>query len=162
MEAHVDTCESFMQKSCSKRPVKVPFHFCTRFLRQQKRKQRRGSTTTHDDAIKFAASDTSAEAEVASEGAAEAEVSNEGAAEAEGEVEQNTYAYAPAPAAPMGPFFGGKTVRSLPEQGFEGELKEPYKNEDQMVQNWQREFGPKAGHRTFEDICADFKGNEWR
>jgi len=162
MDVGLDTCESFMDKSCSKRPLKVPSHFCTRFLRQQKRRQRKGGATTQDDAIKFAASDASAEAEVANEGATEAEVSNEGAAEAESESPAPAAAGGPAPGpVPMGPYFGGKAVRPLPEQGFEGELKEPYRSEDQMVQNWQREFGPKAGHRTFEDICHDFKGNEW-
>ena len=61
----------------------------------------------------------------------------------------------------MGPYFGGKAVRPLPEQGFDGKLEQPYRAQDQMVQNWQREFGPKAGHRSFENICGDFKNNEW-
>merc|ERR1740130_324797 len=69
MHIGIDNCEDFMEKSCSKRPLKVPSHFCTRFLRQQKRRQRSGSATTHDgatthdDAIKFTASDASVEAE---------------------------------------------------------------------------------------------------
>lgn len=167
MDIGIENCESFMEKSCSKRPLKVPSHFCTRFLRQQKRRQRSGSSTTHD-AIKFTANDASAEVDAANEGAAEAE----GAAESElvggSEAEQNAYAPAPAAAAgpapgpvPMGPYFGGKVVRPLPEQGFEGKLEQPYRSEDQQVENWQREFGPKAGHRSFTSICADFKNNEW-
>jgi len=166
MDVGLDKCESFMDKSCSKRPLKVPSHFCTRFFRLQKRKERSGSSTKpNDEAVKFTANTVSAETKVGTEGAAEVE----GDSASAGEIEVEQTAHAPGPAAagpapgpvPMGPYFGGKAVRPLPEQGFEGKLEQPYKSEDQMVQNWQREFGPNAGHRSFENICADFKNNEW-
>jgi len=164
MDVGLDKCKSFMDKSCSKRPLKVPSHFCTRFFRLQKRKERSDiSTKPNDEAVKFTANTVSAEAKADTEGAAEVE------GESAGEIEVEQTAHAPGPAAggpapgpvPMGPYFGGKAVRPLPEQGFEGKLEQPYKSEDQMVQNWQREFGPNAGHRSFENICADFKNNEW-
>jgi len=165
MDIGIDNCESFMDKSCSKRPLKVPSHFCTRYLRQQKRMQRSGSRTTHD-AVKFTANDASTEVDVSNEGAADAEAAADSKVVTEGEMDQDADAPAPAAAGPapgpaMGPYFGGKAVRPLPEQGFEGKLEQPYRSEDQMVENWQREFGPKAGHRKFVDICADFKNNEW-
>mmetsp|Transcript_2198 Transcript_2198/g.5028 ORF Transcript_2198/g.5028 Transcript_2198/m.5028 type:complete len:82 (-) Transcript_2198:26-271(-) len=27
--------------------------------------------------------------------------------------------------------------------------------------DWQAEFGPAAGHRSFVEICGDFPDNEW-
>jgi len=76
---------------------------------------------------------------------------------------------APAPAAslsysPAGAVFpgilGGKADRPLPDQGYTGKA---VKHEDLNTQtdDWQREFGPKAGHRSIADICKDFPDNEW-
>jgi len=67
---------------------------------------------------------------------------------------------APGPAAPMGPFFGGKRLRALPDQGVEGPLVQ-HADFDTMVEDWQNEFGPKSGHRKFDEICADFPDNQW-
>lgn len=66
---------------------------------------------------------------------------------------------APGPA-PMGPFFGGKGIRDLPDQGFTGALGK-HADFDTMLDDWQKEFGPKAGHRNFDEICADFPDNQW-
>lgn len=67
---------------------------------------------------------------------------------------------APGPAAPMGPFFGGKALRPLPDQGLDGMLVK-HADFDTMSEDWQKEFGPKAGHRQFDEICADFPDNQW-
>jgi len=67
---------------------------------------------------------------------------------------------APGPAAPMGPFFGGKSLRALPDQGITGPLVR-HADFDTMSEDWQKEFGPKAGHRKFDEICADFPDNQW-
>jgi len=67
---------------------------------------------------------------------------------------------APGPAAPMGPFFGGKSLRALPDQGVTGQLVK-HVDFDTMSEDWQKEFGPKAGHRKFDEICADFPDNQW-
>jgi len=66
---------------------------------------------------------------------------------------------APGPA-PMGTLFGGKGLRELPDQGFDGQLVK-HADFDTMNEDWQKEFGPKSGHRDFEDICADFPDNQW-
>jgi hypothetical protein len=66
---------------------------------------------------------------------------------------------APGPA-PMGPFFGGKSLRALPDQGVTGQLVR-HRDFDTMAEDWQKEFGPKAGHRNFDEICADFPDNQW-
>lgn len=66
---------------------------------------------------------------------------------------------APGPA-PMGTLFGGKGLRDLPDQGFDGKLVR-HADFDTMNEDWQKEFGPKSGHRDFEEICADFPENEW-
>lgn len=66
---------------------------------------------------------------------------------------------APGPA-PMGTLFGGKNLRELPDQGFDGKLVK-HADFDTMNEDWQKEFGPKSGHRDFDEICADFPDNEW-
>jgi len=66
---------------------------------------------------------------------------------------------APGPA-PMGTLFGGKGLRELPDQGFDGKLVK-HADFDTMNEDWQKEFGPKSGHRDFDEICADFPDNEW-
>lgn len=66
---------------------------------------------------------------------------------------------APGPA-PMGTLFGGKSLRELPDQGFDGKLVK-HADFDTMNEDWQKEFGPKSGHRDFDEICADFPDNEW-
>lgn len=66
---------------------------------------------------------------------------------------------APGPA-PMGTLFGGKSLRDLPDQGFDGKLVK-HADFDTMNEDWQKEFGPKSGHRDFDEICADFPDNEW-
>jgi len=66
---------------------------------------------------------------------------------------------APGPA-PMGPFFGGKSLRALPDQGVTGQLVR-HRDFDTMSEDWMKEFGPKAGHRNFDEICADFPDNQW-
>lgn len=66
---------------------------------------------------------------------------------------------APGPA-PMGTLFGGKVLRELPDQGFDGTLVK-HADFDTMNEDWQKEFGPKSGHRDFDEICADFPDNEW-
>lgn len=66
---------------------------------------------------------------------------------------------APGPA-PMGTLFGGKGLRELPDQGFDGQLVK-HVDFDTMNEDWQKEFGPKSGHRDVEEICADFPDNEW-
>jgi len=68
---------------------------------------------------------------------------------------------APAPGpVPMGQLFGGKHMRKLPDQGFDGKLVK-HEDLDTMNEDWQHEFGPKSGHRKFEEICGDFPNNEW-
>lgn len=70
-------------------------------------------------------------------------------------------ASAPGPGpVPMGTLFGGKAGRPLQEQGFDGPLIE-HKDFDTQTEDWHKEFGPKSGHRSFLDICADHPGNEW-
>mmetsp|Transcript_107348 Transcript_107348/g.333550 ORF Transcript_107348/g.333550 Transcript_107348/m.333550 type:complete len:322 (+) Transcript_107348:56-1021(+) len=59
-----------------------------------------------------------------------------------------------------GPFFGAKGERPLPAQGFEGEEVE-HQDTQTMTEDWQTEFGPAAGHRSFVEICSDFPDNEW-
>lgn len=66
---------------------------------------------------------------------------------------------APAPV-PMGILFGGKGLRELPDQGFDGKLVK-HADFDTMNEDWQKEFGPKSGHRDFDEICADFPDNQW-
>lgn len=70
-------------------------------------------------------------------------------------------AAAPGPAPTPGPgLFGGKVGRPLQEQGFDGPLVE-HKNFDTHTEDWQREFGPQAGHASFDEICAKHPNNQW-
>lgn len=48
----------------------------------------------------------------------------------------------------------------LPTQGFGGKLVE---HEDQATAtgDWGKEFGPKAGHRTYYQICSEHPENPW-
>jgi len=69
-------------------------------------------------------------------------------------------AASPGPAAPAGPLFGGKSLRALPDQGVTGQLVK-HVDFDTMSEDWQKEFGPQAGHRKFDEICADFPDNQW-
>lgn len=55
--------------------------------------------------------------------------------------------------------FGGMEGRPLPEQGFTGSLV--MHTDETRTGDWMEEFGPKAGHRSFVEICNDFADNEW-
>lgn len=70
---------------------------------------------------------------------------------------------APSPTAwapPAGAILNGKGPRPLPAQGYHGDLIE-HKDTETETGDWRLEFGPKANHRSFRDICADHEGNEW-
>lgn len=146
-ESDAANCRSFMDASCASRPLKVPSEFCAKFLRQTKHGQ---TDTAQADAVRFGANDAAAAS--GSEGIADQYAASPAAASGPGP--------APGPA-PMGPFFGGKAARPLPEQGFDGKRVGTYKDLDSHVADWQMEFGPNAGHRSFSAICADHQGNEW-
>lgn len=62
--------------------------------------------------------------------------------------------------APGPALFGGKSNRPLPDQGYHGK-KVIHKDFDTMTGDWHTEFGPKAGHRSYWEICADHPNNEW-
>lgn len=64
---------------------------------------------------------------------------------------------APAPKEPDG---WSMKVRPLPEQGFQGQLKE-HEDMDTATSDWRREFGPKSGFSSFQEICAQYPKNEW-
>jgi len=64
------------------------------------------------------------------------------------------------PFAHKGPFFGTKKLRPLQEHGFHGDAV-IHEDGESMTSDWQSEFGPAAGHRTFVEICKDYPDNEW-
>jgi len=64
------------------------------------------------------------------------------------------------PFAYTGPYFGTKRLRPLQEHGFHGEAV-IHEDGETMTSDWQTEFGPAAGHRSFVQICKDFPDNEW-
>lgn len=69
---------------------------------------------------------------------------------------------APAPAlagSPM-PAYAMDENAKLPEQGYEGELV-AHDNMVTHTADWQREYGPHAGHATFQAICAEYPDNKW-
>jgi len=68
-------------------------------------------------------------------------------------------AAAPAPGKAKRPWFT-KAVDSLPEQGYSGDLID-HEDSETSTDDWQEEFGPNAGHRTYREICRDFPENEW-
>jgi len=59
-----------------------------------------------------------------------------------------------------GPYFGTKRLRPLQEHGFHGDAV-IHEDGESMTSDWQTEFGPAAGHRTFIEICKDYPDNEW-
>jgi len=64
------------------------------------------------------------------------------------------------PFAYTGPYFGTKRLRPLQEHGFHGD-DVMHENGETMTSDWQTEFGPAAGHRSFVEICKGFPDNEW-
>jgi len=50
--------------------------------------------------------------------------------------------------------------RDLPEQGFDGDFV-GHLDQTTQTSDWQREFGPDAGHRTYREICKDRPNNRW-
>lgn len=62
--------------------------------------------------------------------------------------------------APEGSILNGKGLRPLPDQGYTGPMVQ-HKDAETFSGDWRLEFGPKAGHRSPKDICAEFEGNEW-
>lgn len=80
-----------------------------------------------------------------------------------------TAAAAPAPAPSAAPVSApaasepdgwSMKVRPLPDQGFEGPLKE-HEDMETATKDWRREFGPKSGSQSYEAICAKYPKNEW-
>jgi len=70
---------------------------------------------------------------------------------------------APAPAPPgvaAQEFSFDKYHQPLPEQGFHGHLVE-HSDQDTQTADWQREFGPRAGHRSYKEICKERPNNRW-
>lgn len=67
---------------------------------------------------------------------------------------------APDPFAYTGPYFGTKKLRPLQEHGYHGPAV-IHEDGETMTSDWQTEFGPAAGHRSFVEICKDFPDNEW-
>lgn len=67
---------------------------------------------------------------------------------------------APAPTSSEDFFKYGKEGRALPEQGFHGDLVE-HPDQDTQTSDWQQEFGPNSGHRTYREICAERPNNRW-
>lgn len=67
-----------------------------------------------------------------------------------------------APAAPYDgpPILGGKAKRPLPSQGVVGPLVD-HNDKQTSVDDWQKEFGPRSGHRSFQEICMEHPGNHW-
>lgn len=65
----------------------------------------------------------------------------------------------PAPAI-TGPILGTKAGRPLQSQGYSGRLV-AHEDMETMTSDWQREFGPKAGHKDIKTICQENPGNEW-
>jgi len=64
------------------------------------------------------------------------------------------------PFAYKGPYFGTKRLRPLQEHGYHGDAV-IHEDGETMTSDWQTEFGPAAGHRSFVEICKDFPDNEW-
>lgn len=80
-----------------------------------------------------------------------------------------TAAFAPAPAVVAAPSAvpaanepdgWSMKVRPLPDQGFSGPL-EQHENMDTATKDWRREFGPKSGSLSYEEICKNYPKNEW-
>lgn len=65
----------------------------------------------------------------------------------------------PSPAKASSPWFS-KLERSLPEQGYSGDLVDHDDAETQTA-DWQQEFGPNSGHRSLREICRDHPNNRW-
>mmetsp|Transcript_32875 Transcript_32875/g.74325 ORF Transcript_32875/g.74325 Transcript_32875/m.74325 type:complete len:322 (+) Transcript_32875:37-1002(+) len=60
---------------------------------------------------------------------------------------------------PASPEFS-KKERPLPSQGYKGDLVE-HNDNSTATGDWQKEFGPAAGHRDIRAICRDFPDNQW-
>merc|ERR1712224_953744 len=56
--------------------------------------------------------------------------------------------------------YSSKLGRPLPSQGYSGKDVE-HKNLDTYTSDWRREFGPKSGHKSYHEICAQYKDNQW-
>jgi len=133
----LDACEAFMQKACVTDQMDTSTRSLTRW-------RGRASTVPEDECTKFF-----------SEAKAQGIKGAAPAPAAAGAASPGSAAPAPGPA-----LFGGKVGRLLPEQGFDGPLVE-HKDFDTHTEDWQKEFGPSAGHRNFKEICADHPTNEW-
>lgn len=66
----------------------------------------------------------------------------------------------PAPGPQMAEILEDKVDRPLQEQGVSGPLVK-HADMDTHTSDWQQEFGPNSGAKSFEAICADHPGNEW-
>lgn len=54
-----------------------------------------------------------------------------------------------------------KELQSLPEQGLSSDDRIRHEDGETQTDDWLREFGPKAGHRSYRAICRDHPNNEW-
>lgn len=51
-------------------------------------------------------------------------------------------------------------LRGLPEQGFDGESV-VHADAETQTEDWRREFGPRSGQRSIEEICNGLERNAW-
>jgi len=67
---------------------------------------------------------------------------------------------APGPTQEGQPWYHMDPEEGLPENGVDGPLVD-HDDQETQTSDWQQEFGPGAGHKSFEDICKNFPDNEW-
>lgn len=67
---------------------------------------------------------------------------------------------APGPSGAGRPPWYSKSLRTLPEQGFHGDLVDHEDGETQ-TDDWLEEFGPNSGHRSYRAICRDHPDSVW-
>lgn len=48
----------------------------------------------------------------------------------------------------------------MPEQGFSGRLVR-HDDTETRLSDWQEEYGPKANHQSYQDICDMYPNNKW-
>lgn len=140
-------CEDFMRKACGSaaeqtdkaKESTVSLELCQHFFAQ-----------AHDETRHVRAGSAPAPAD--KEDAADDSVVGPAPAPCAGS------AQAPA-ASPPAEWFT-KTHRALPEQGYSGDMVKHGDTESQ-TSDWQREFGPRSGHRGYREICKDHPNNRW-
>lgn len=142
MSSEIKDCKTFMQRAChSNDPaLQVPAAKCHQFFLHSK-------TRVHEEAGP-APSPFAAPAAAPAGSPGGAEVDERGLTAAQKAEALRIWTQ------------GGKLEGALPEQGFSGEMV----NHDfmhSMTEDWNKEFGPAADHKSFIEVCADHPNNEW-